>query len=231
MKLDNDVKVISKDCFIKQEEINNLYSEGFDNAVNKLLKDGLIPTEDESRINEFIKYFNFGQDVLNKSGSLEKVFKSSILKDVMDGKVPESKLKIEGNLPFLFQKSEYLIWVFQNVEYYEHLTRTEYHGGSQGISVKIAKGLYYRTSGFKGNPVKIDELQDVGKGIVALTNKQIYFSSGAKSFKVPYNKIVTLNPYEDGIGFQKDGANSKPQILRGLDSWFAYNLITNLNKE
>ena len=146
----------------------------------------------------------------------------------MDGKVPESKLKIEGNLPFLFQKSEYMIWVFQNVEYYEHLTRTEYHGGSQGIGVKIAKGLYYRTSGFKGNPVKTDELQDVGKGIVALTNKQIYFSSGAKSFKVPYNKIVTLNPYEDGIGFQKDGANSKPQILRGLDSWFAYNLITKL---
>ena len=72
MKLDNDVKVISKDCFIKQEEINNLYSEGFDAAVNKFIKDGLIPAEDESKINEFIKYFNFGQDVLNKSGSLEK---------------------------------------------------------------------------------------------------------------------------------------------------------------
>ena len=71
MKLDNDT-TNSKDCFIKQEEINNLYSEGFDNAVNKLLKDGLIPTEDESRINEFIKYFNFGQDVLNKLGSFGK---------------------------------------------------------------------------------------------------------------------------------------------------------------
>jgi len=29
---------------------------------------------------------------------------------------------------------------------------------------------------------------------------------------------------------QKDGANGKPQVLKGLDGWFAYNLISNLNQ-
>ncbi len=226
--LETEVKSSLTNYFIKQDEVNSLYAKGFDQAVNHFLKDGLIAREDEVKLNDFEKHFQFDQAVLNKSGALEKIMKSSILKDVMDGKTPEAKLNINGNLPFLFQKSEYLIWVFQNVEYYEQRTRTVYQGRSHGVSIKIAKGLYYRTGAFQGNPVKIEEMQNVGRGLVALTNKHLYFS-GPKSFKVPYNKIVTLNSYSDGIGFQKDGANSKPQILRGLDSWFAYNLITNLN--
>jgi hypothetical protein len=54
-----------------------------------------------------------------------------------------------GNLPFVFQKDEKLIWVFQNVEFYEEHTRTEYQGGSIGGSVRIARGFYLRTSAFR----------------------------------------------------------------------------------
>lgn len=36
---------------------------------------------------------------------------------------------------------------------------TIYQGKTQGVSVRIAKGLYYRTGSFKGNPVKIEEMK------------------------------------------------------------------------
>jgi hypothetical protein len=37
-----------------------------------------------------------------------------------------------------------------------------------------------------------------------------------------------MTQYSDGIGLQKDGVSAKPQIFKGLDKWFTYNVISNL---
>jgi hypothetical protein len=37
-----------------------------------------------------------------------------------------------------------------------------------------------------------------------------------------------MDPYEDGIGLQKDGATAKPLIFKNIDGWFTYNAISNL---
>jgi hypothetical protein len=119
--------------------------------------------------------------------------------------------------------------LFQDVEYLERRTRTEYRGGSQGVSIRVMKGVYYRTGAFKGRRVEIEETKSMGSGLVALTTKHLYFGSSLNSFKIPYSKIVSLQTYSDGIQVQKDGVRSKPQIFRGLDGWFASNIISQLN--
>lgn len=227
--LENKIKEIAEKNYVKSDEIIDLYTKGFDNAVDSFLNDGVLTTEEEVRIAKFKTHNNFEQDVIDRNGSLQKVFKAAILREILDGQIPETKLNIQGNLPFLLQKNENIIWIFQNVDFYEQRTRTVYQGKTQGVSIRIAKGLYYKTGSFKGNPVKIEEMKYISRGLVALTNKQIYFASSAKNFKVPYNKIVTIDPYEDGVGLQKDGGNTKPQVFKGLDGWFTYNLISNLN--
>ena len=228
--LENKIKEIAEKNYVKPDEIIDLYTKGFDKAVDSFLDDGILTTDEEDKISKFKTHYNFEQNVIDKNGSLQKVVKAAILREILDGQIPETKLNIQGNLPFLLQKNENVIWIFQNVDFYEQRTRTVYQGKTQGVSVRIAKGLYYRTGSFKGNPVKIEEMKYISRGLVALTNKQIYFASSAKNFKVPYNKIVTIDPYEDGVGLQKDGANTKPQVFKGLDGWFTYNLISNLNQ-
>jgi len=228
--LENRIKEIAEKNHVKPNEIINLYIKGFDRAVDLFLNDGILTTEEEAKISKFKTHYNFEQNVIDKNGSLQKVVKAAILREILDGQIPENKLNIQGNLPFLLQKNESVIWAFQNVDFYEQRTRTVYQGKTQGVSVRIAKGLYYRTGSFKGNPVKIEEMKYISRGLVALTNKQIYFASSTKNFKVPFNKIVTIDPYEDGVGLQKDGANTKPQVFKGLDGWFTYNLISNLNQ-
>lgn len=228
--LENEIKEIAQKNFVKPDEIIDSYTKGFDKAVDSFLDDGILTTEEEDKISKFKTHYNFEQNVIDKNGSLQKVVKAAILREILDGQIPETKLNIQGNLPFLLPKNENVIWIFQNVDFYEQRTRTVYQGKTQGVSVRIAKGLYYRTGSFKGNPVKIEEMKYISRGLVALTNKQIYFASSAKNFKVPYNKIVTIDPYEDGVGLQKDGANTKPQVFKGLDGWFTYNLISNLNQ-
>ena len=226
--LKTEIATIAKTGFVDQTELNQLYTLGFDKAVDTFLDDGIISSEEEEKISTYQKYFNLDQTLLDKNGSFEKVAKGLILNDISQGKLPENRLNISGNSPFLLEKGETLIWIFQAVEFYEQRSKTTFEGRSQGISVKVAKGVYYRTGHFKGNPVTTTQMTFIANGMFALTNKNIYFASTSKSLKIPYAKLISMTKYSDGIGLQKDGVRAKPQIFKGLDGWFAYNVISNL---
>ena len=66
-------------------------------------------------------------------------------------------------------------------------------------------------------------------GILGVTNKNVYFAGQRKAFRIPFTKIVALQPYSDGIGILKDGATAKPMTFTTDDGWFAYNLISQLS--
>jgi hypothetical protein len=229
-ELDNTIKNISEKSFIKESEKINLLGLGFDKAVDVFLEDGIFSEDEEDKVGKFKSNYNLHQDVLDLNGSLQKVVKSKVLREVLNGRIPEKAFTIEGTMPFIMQKDEVLIWAFQNVSYYELKTSTSFVGSSQGVSFKVAKGIYYRVGAFKGNPVKTQQTEYVAKGIIAYTNQNIYFVSANKTFKIPYKKIISVQPFDDGIGIQKDGVSSKPQTFKGIDGWFSYNLLTNLIK-
>ena len=70
----------------------------------------------------------------------------------------------------------------------------------------------------------------VDNGMVAVTDKHIYFAGSKKSFRIKYEKIVSFTPYSDGIGIQRDAQTAKPQIFVTGEGWFTNNLIQNLAK-
>ena len=49
-----------------------------------------------------------------------------------------------GTVPFNLMKSETLVWVIQDVNYLETVTRRERRGTSHGVSIRVARGMYYR---------------------------------------------------------------------------------------
>ena len=227
-KLKIEIDKIALDSYIKPDDFNSLYTSGFDNAVEKFLEDGILSADEEEKVGDFREQLNLTQDTLDMNGSLQKVVKASVLRDLTEGNIPEPKINVQGHIPFNFQKTEKLIWIFQGVEFYEQRTRTQYQGGYSGVSIRVAKGVYYRTGAFKGNPVKIEEMKYVDTGLFGLTDKHVYFASSSKNFRIQLSKIITMDPYEDGIGLQKDGATAKPQIFKNIDGWFTYNAISNL---
>ena len=227
-------KEFSKLEKIAEEGHVNLYltlTNSLNSKLDHFLEDGVLSINEESFLAHFIEQFNLDQESYLTSFKIKhKIVKASILRDVLDGNPLISRVKFNGNLPFNFLNKEFLVYYDVSVEYFEKRIKTTYKGSSDGVSVKIMKGVYYRKSSFRGSPVKTLNTVSVGTGTLALTNKHLYFSSANKNFRIRFDRIVTVTPYEDGIGVQKEGVSSKPMTFSNLDGWFYYNFIMNADK-
>jgi len=198
-------------------------------VIDQFLEDGILDQSEENRIAELQEKFALSQSDFARTGAVEKVVKAATLRDVMNGELPD-RLALKGAVPFNLQKGEKIVWAFPNAEYLEDKTRRQYVGGSQGFSVRIAKGLYYRAGAFKGHSVERTERVSLGKGLLALSNKHILFSGADKTLRIPYSKIVAFQPFSDGIAIVRDAASAKPQVFVTGDGWFTYNLASNLSQ-
>jgi len=225
--LHSRISSIAAHSFVPAEQVNEAIIRGWEQAAAHFIEDGNLSVEEENQLTQFAAHFNLSQNELDQRGVYIQFVKGAVLREVMEGKIPD-RLKIDTPLPFNFQKSESLIWVFDGVDYYEDKTRRQYVGGSSGVSIRVAKGVYFRTGGFKGHPVETTERVHMGTGIMAVTNKHIYFTSPQKTFRVRLDKIVSFMPFSDGVGIQRDTATAKPQFFITGDGWFTYNLVMNV---
>lgn len=231
-----------EDFYLKEREINGvvqssnidkfslqqIYCNAFDDAIDNYLNVGVVDKIENQVVARFMQFTGLPQSILNVNQSLEKVVQSKVLQDILRGNVPTPNITIAGDLPILLGNGEHLIWLFRNITLHQQKIKKEFVGRSRGVSVRVMKGVYYRTGGFKGHPVETTIMQRIGVGSVCLTDKNLYFASPEKSLKIPYSKIISIESYSNGIGLQKDGANDNPMFLEGINCWFTYNVIANL---
>lgn len=231
-----------QDFYCREQEINEIISSSYideatkekifvdvlDDVIEKYLEDNIINDAEKQSVARFIQFSQIPQAILNQHHSIEKMLQADVIQDILNGNKPSPKITIAGNFPFMLSRNETMIWLFRDIIFYEQKIKREYVGRSSGISVRVAKGIYYRTGGFRGHPVETTYMQRISVGSVCLTDKHIYFSSPEKSFRLSFDKIINIDTYSNGVGLQKNGANSKPIFLEGINSWFVYNVIMNL---
>jgi hypothetical protein len=213
--------------YVDADKAKDAMIEGWGIAVDQFLNDGALDENEEKKLVDFSGRFGLNQEMLDRGGAWTKVVKGAVIRDLLNGVVPQ-RMKLTGGLPFNFMASEQLAWVFTGVKYLEDKTRRHYVGGSQGMSVRIAKGLYYRASAFRGDPVETTERVHVDTGTLAVTTKHVYFGGPAKSFRIRHDKIVSITPYSDGVAIHRDAQTAKPQIFVTGDGWFTNNLLANI---
>lgn len=216
--------------YLKAADFSELLGRGLELIVEDALDDDHLSAGEEELISDWVNAFSDRHPDLSQHPAVERLVKASLVRKLQAGEPVTGRIEVQG-LPFLFQKSEELVWTFSPTQFYQNTTRTEYVGGSHGISVRLTKGVYYRTGSFRGRPVKVDELTLQGTGMLAITTKHLYFWSPNTAFKVPFSKLISLETFEDGIRIQRDGTTTKPQTFSGIDGWFAANLISNLQAD
>lgn len=221
-----EIDTLCHNAHINDDDMRHIYTAALDTAVEHYLDDGMIDQAEERTVARFVQFSGLPQEFLNANHSLERVVQSKVLQQLAAGQVPAPRITVSGDFPFLLGRNEHMLWLFRGVTLQMQKVRRETVGRTRGLSVRICKGIYYRTGGFKGHPVETTYMQSVGTGSVCLTDRNLYFHSSEKSLKIPFAKIMTLEPYSNGVGLQKDGMNDRPMFFEGLDSWFCANVIS-----
>lgn len=222
------IEDICRDSYISAAALSSIYCDSFDVAIESYLNDGIIDKPEERAVARYMQFTGLSQPALNANKSLEKVVQSQVLQDLFNGKIPKPKITVAGSFPFILGKDENMLWLFRGVTLRMQKVRRETVGQSNGMSMRVCSGVYYHTGGFRSRSEETTYMERIGVGSVCLTDKHLYFHYPEKTLKIPFSKIVALEPYSNGLGVQKGSDRDKPIFFENLNSWFCYNVISNL---
>jgi hypothetical protein len=226
-QLTKNCRSIAKEYQVSDASIRGALIVGWEKALEQLLEEGIPSKDAEDNLMNYASELKLSQLELDRKGQYTRAGQVAVLRDILEGIVPQ-RIKITGNTPFNLQKDETLVWLFHNVSLYEEKTIRSYEGRSHGFSVRIARGLYYKTGIFKSWPVETTLMMNKGVGSLGVTTKHIYFAGLQKSLRLPYKKIIHFIPYSDGVGIHTDVKSDKPIAFMTGDGWFINNLVQNL---
>jgi hypothetical protein len=223
---DLEVTRIAENAHISATELDGLFLSAYGRTIISILENDLLTHEEEDALGQYRVYFGLSGDMLKTDESHWALVKARAIRDVLEGDF-SSQITAEGTLPFNFQKSENLIWLYPEANYFQPRTTTAYQGRSSGVSVRVVGGVYYRVGEFSGDPVVTTQMALLDTGVLAITSKHLYFAGGMKSLRIRYDEIISISPYSDAIAIQRDNA-SELDVLQTNDGWFTYNLVKNL---
>lgn len=225
--LEGRLVALASEGGIESEHVRGTLVNGWTESLERYLGDNILSEREQDVLVKLAGLYQLSREELDADGSYSKMLKGAVLRNIIEGRLPQHQFSA-GELPFNLLKTETLVWVFTNCTCYEEKTVRTYVGKQQGVSVRVAKGVYYRSSSFRGHPVETSHLQHIDVGNLGITDKHVYFAGPRKAFRVPYSKIVGFTPYTDGLGIGKDAPGPKTYVFSTGDGWFSYNLVTNL---
>ena len=228
-QLPSRVRAIGAAAYIDTSEaaMAATLARGWGQAVEAAMDDHFLSNEEKRALNGYRAHHNLSAHQLDGSGHFTRFRMMNLLNALSEhGVVPRFDRR-RVRPPFNLMKSEELLWLFSGTDYLELVTSREFRGGSLGVSFRVAKGVYVRPGAFRGRSVESSSVQHTDSGTLGITTKHIYFKGNRKSFRVRLEKIVSFDPYEDGLGIMRDTARAKPEIFRmgGTDAWFLLNII------
>ncbi|HVC76668.1 MAG TPA: hypothetical protein VND96_09150 [Candidatus Micrarchaeaceae archaeon] len=92
-------------------------------------------------------------------------------------------------------------------------TKTEFVGGSHGVSIPLGHGFRYRVSSFRGHPVQSEYLAHLDTGKLVVTNTRLVFLGTKREVSVPIAKLLQIEPYSDALGIAREGKETKDVYL------------------
>lgn len=211
-----------------QSQIDDAYWHVLDRAATNFLADDNLSDHEQQKIQDYVHALSLSLNNIPaqyQAGDISKISQVALLKALQQGVVPTTNF----SAPIILGKKETVLWAYNGVNLYQEKITREYVGRSGGFSFKVMKGVYYRTGRMKGHPVERSSMELQGHGTLYVTNKNLIFYSQTKGIKIPFNKIVGITPYSDGIEVHKDGANVKRITMQGFDPWFLMNVLSHIS--
>lgn len=124
------------------------------------------------------------------------------------GKLSDGSIKISFkgvDTPVILKPGEDLLFALPAVGLKEPRAVRKSSGGYAGPSFRVAKGVYFRMGRFGSTSESHQEIRDIDKGILTITNERFVFSGNMKTINLDLRKIVQVDPFTDGLALHKEG--------------------------
>ena len=122
----------------------------------------------------------------------------------------------KSNTNIVLNPNEQFIYAIPDVLFSEPRSVRETSGSYGGPSIRVAKGMTWRLGKFKSKSESHEELRNIDKGTLTITNKRLIFTGAVKNVNIELKKILSIEPYEDGISLSKEG-EERPGYFTNID--------------
>jgi hypothetical protein len=209
-----------------EENFRRLIDMMLTKVANQFLEDSIISEAEEGVISALLSSWGTIASAPVKSQVLTRVSKALTLGDLANGMFPN---RFDGSgMPIILRKGETWVWGFSSVKYHMFKKNRQFVSGSRGVSVRVAKGVYFRAGASRGRTIVTDDLVHEDTGVFAITNQALHFKGNSASFRLPFDKLQSVQPYADCVEVSDTKQTSKPFYFDVDDPVFAANTIMNL---
>ncbi len=112
----------------------------------------------------------------------------------------------DADCPIVAKRGEEMLTIFEGVSLLESRTRKRtYRGTSHGLSIRIAKGVYYRPGIHSGNITESAEVWTPldTKGAMVVTNQRVVYTGDRYSREFPFAKLLSWRLVLDRQAFER----------------------------
>ena len=193
------------DSELSQEEFSKLRSEIFQSVVQQAIADRRVDAMELNMLNHLIERLEITPDV-------EAWAEQQVQYYVAISRI-ESGAELETGNPtgLLLKKGEVAYLSLPAALHEERVISRNMTGGSQGVSIRIMKGVSYRVGSQRGQMTSQSGMVKVADGYLVITNQRIVFSGDRKTVASPLAKLIDFNLYSDALSFSVEG-RQKPVI-------------------
>jgi hypothetical protein len=192
---DEDIRRVDNLLEILRNQTKEANTNYYFSKLREFGEDQRLTVKEETELKKIMKELDLTEDDISFSRPFYNHIK--FLTQVTRGKLPIIMSDI------ILKRDEECHYEIE-CSLIEEKTNTRYEGKSSSVSIRLAKGVYYRVGQSKGRKIvdTYDAITDTG--YLYITTKRVIFVGGKKNVTYPINKIVDYILYKDGIQFQKE---------------------------
>ena len=189
-----------------------------------------LPTPDEEKLLVAIcNHYGFKGTAL-PDNTWDRIARCCVIRDLQEGKIPD-RLQLAGNLPFVLEAAEQVVWLFSQAEYMEDRVVHAPVRPYAGVSVRVVSGLYLHTGGVGRLPDQ-EGFVPVDSGLLAVTDRAILFHGSHKSLRLKFRDLVSIDRYDNGFAVCKGTQSARNLGFHAQDVFpgFPYLLVRELSR-
>ena len=184
-----------------------------DVQLKKIIADRKVSPEEWTEFTQVAKNLNVKVQIDDATKQQLDKFKLYWL--IENGELPVRDVDI--NLP----KNEHCYFT-THADWLETRTVTQrINYGGPVLRIKIMKGVYYKAGSVGVQRITSEQQMVIDSGMVYVTNKRILFAGNKKNSNIQMSKVLSVTPYSDGVGIEKDSGKSPILQVAGNADVFA----------